>query len=184
MKLSTKGRYAVTALADMAIVDAEAQRSGADAELTSLAQISERQDISLPYLEQLFARLRRAKLVVSARGPGGGYRLSRPASEIRISEIMTAVDETLRATKCTDSIGEGCGGDRAACLTHDLWEQLSAQVYLFLHNVTLADVVANRLTPCNATPNFLALLEEEGVETTPPSASRTAAEPAPDATRR
>ena len=164
MKLSTKGRYAVTALADMAIVSAEAKTSDAGSDLTSLAQISERQDISLAYLEQLFARLRRAKLVVSARGPGGGYRLARPAGEIRISEIMTAVDETLRATKCTDSIGEGCGGGRAACLTHDLWEQLSAQVYLFLHNVTLADIVSNRLTPCRAAPNFLALLDEEGVE--------------------
>lgn len=163
MKLSTKGRYAVTALADMAL---NGSAPGGAEPLTSLAQISERQQISLPYLEQLFSRLRRAELVVSARGPGGGYRLARPATEIRVSEIMTAVDETLRATKCTDEIGDNsCGLDRAACLTHDLWEQLSAQVYLFLHSVTLADVVSNKLTPCNATPNFLALLEEEGVGT-------------------
>ncbi|MEM9725061.1 MAG: Rrf2 family transcriptional regulator [Pseudomonadota bacterium] len=173
MKLSTKGRYAVTALADMALSHgiehgggaADFREPGQDgAELITLAQISQRQQISLAYLEQLFARLRRADLVVSARGPGGGYRLARPASEIRISEIMTAVDETLRATKCQDVIGEGCGGGRAACLTHDLWEQLSAHVYLFLHNVTLADVIAKRLTPCNATPNFLPLLDEDGVD--------------------
>lgn len=171
MKLSTKGRYAVTALADMALNSDDGAGKDAGGRLTTLAQISERQNISLPYLEQLFARLRRAELVDSTRGPGGGYRLSRPADEIRISEVMTAVDETLRATKCQDEIGEGCGGGRAACLTHDLWEQLSAQVYLFLHNVTLADVVSNKLTPCNAAPNFLALLDEEGVATDPKAVS-------------
>ncbi|MEL6979694.1 MAG: Rrf2 family transcriptional regulator [Pseudomonadota bacterium] len=172
MKLSTKGRYAVTAMADMALQEAEGGAAAAASQsargpngvLTSLAQISERQDISLAYLEQLFSRLRRAGLVKSARGPGGGYRLARAPSEIRISEIMSAVDETLNAMKCGEGIGDGCGGDRAACLTHDLWEQLSAQVYLFLHGVSLADVVSNRLTPCNAAPNFLRLLEEEGVE--------------------
>lgn len=174
MKLSTKGRYAVTAMADMALRDAEAADARRAPELTSLAQISERQDISLAYLEQLFARLRRAGLVVSARGPGGGYRLARPADQIRISEVMSAVDETLRATQCRDNIGEGCGGDRAACLTHDLWERLSAEVYLFLHKVTLADVIANRLQPCNAAPNFMALIEEEGAEETPPPRSRPA----------
>lgn len=176
MKLSTKGRYAVTALADMALHGSERDSGPASAEpLTSLAQISERQQISLPYLEQLFARLRRAKLVVSARGPGGGYRLARAPDEIRISEIMTAVDETLRATKCQEEIGEGCGGDRAACLTHDLWEQLSAQVYLFLHNVTLADIVAKKLMPCNAAPNFLKLIEEDGLEAPTPAARKAKA---------
>ncbi|MEO1292276.1 MAG: Rrf2 family transcriptional regulator [Pseudomonadota bacterium] len=159
MKLSTKGRYAVTAMADMAIRQRE---TGDPKTLVSLAEVSERQDISLAYLEQLFAHLRRAGLVESMRGPGGGYRLSRPPEEIRISEIMGAVDETLRATACRDEVGQGCGGTREACLTHDLWEQLSSQVYLFLHAITLLDVAEKRMTPCNALPNFAALLEEEG----------------------
>lgn len=160
MKLSTKGRYAVTALADLALTARE--RAAADEpELITLAEISERQGISLPYLEQLFAKLRRNGLVESARGPGGGYRLARAAEETRISDIMSAVDETLKATKCDGGVGEGCGGDKAVCLTHDLWEQLSAQVYLFLHGITLADVIERKLTPCNAFPNFAALLEGE-----------------------
>lgn len=151
MKLSTKGRYAVTAMADLAL-------HAAPDTLVSLGQISERQGISLAYLEQLFSRLRKAKLVESARGPGGGYRLAKAAGETRISEIMEAVDETLNAANCE---ALGCGTSRAACLTHDLWEQLSAQVYLFLHGVTLADVVEKRLEPCGPTTNFLALIEEE-----------------------
>lgn len=168
MKLSTKGRYAVTAMADLAIsardaVEAGAVEDGAGAPLTTLAAISERQDISLAYLEQLFARLRRAGLVESVRGPGGGYRLAKPPEETRISEIMSAVDETLRATKCEGGVGEGCGQGQEACLTHDLWERLSAHVYLFLHGVTLADVVGKRLAPCNALPNFAALIEEEAI---------------------
>lgn len=170
MKLSTKGRYAVTALADLALSAQTRQTdqgAAGDPALITLAEISERQGISLPYLEQLFAKLRRSGLVESARGPGGGYRLAKPADETRISEIMGAVDETLKATKCEGGVGEGCGGDRAVCLTHDLWEQLSAQVYLFLHNVTLADVVERKLTPCNAFPNFAALME--GQELAPPA---------------
>lgn len=168
MKLSTKGRYAVTALADMAIQSRDATARAADladdsAPLTTLAEISDRQDISLSYLEQLFARLRRAGLVDSVRGPGGGYRLSRDPEEIRIAEIMTAVDETLRATKCQGERGEGCGGGPETCLTHDLWEELSAQVYLYLHGVSLADVIDKKLTPCNAFPNFAALIDEEDI---------------------
>ncbi len=160
MKQSTKGRYAVTALADLAQIARQRAGEGA-AELITLAEISERQGISLPYLEQLFAKLRRNGLVESARGPGGGYRLARPAAETRISDIMGAVDETLKATKCEGGVGEGCGGDKSVCLTHDLWEQLSAQVYLFLHGITLADIVERKLTPCNAFPNFAALMEDE-----------------------
>lgn len=163
MKLSTKGRYAVTAMADLAISAEDAAKRGETPPLTTLAEISERQDISLAYLEQLFARLRRAELVESVRGPGGGYRLAKSPDETRISEIMSAVDETLRATRCSGDGGEGCGHGRETCLTHDLWEQLSAQVYLFLHGVTLADVVGKRIAPCNALPNFAALLEDEEV---------------------
>ena len=160
MRLSTKGRYAVTALADMA---ARGVDDDGELVLAALSEISERQDISLAYLEQLFAKLRREGLVVSVRGPGGGYRLSRPATEIRISEVMAAVDETLDAADCSGKVGQGCGGDRSACLTHDLWAQLSAQVYLFLHGVTLQDVIDGRLAPCNALPTFKAMLEEDGL---------------------
>lgn len=171
MKLSTKGHYAVTAMADMALELAEAKVAATASDLppkheqvlTTLAQIAERRSISLAYLEQLFSKLRRAGLVKSVRGPGGGYYLARPPEEIRVSEIMTAVDESLQATQCQNSIGEGCGDDLAACLTHDLWERLSAEVHLFLHRISLADVVDDKLRPCNAAPAFLAMLEDEGV---------------------
>jgi len=156
MKLSTKGRYAVTALADIAL-----QGEGA---LVSLGEISTRQDISLPYLEQLFVKLRKAEIVESVRGPGGGYRLARPADQTRISEIMSAVDESLNAMRCSDVSGEGCAGSKAHCLTHDLWEQLSAHVYVFLNQTTIADVIGNRLTPCPAVPDFSALLEDDKEE--------------------
>lgn len=153
MKLSTKGRYAVTALADIAL-------KGGD-QPVPLADISERQDISLAYLEQLFVRLRRAGLVSSIRGPGGGYRLARPAGEMRISEVMAAVDERLNAMGCDGTPGEGCGHSKAECLTHALWEQLSAHVHVFLSRTTLADVVGDRMVPCPAVPDFAELLEED-----------------------
>jgi len=156
MKLSTKGRYAVTALADIAL-----QGEGA---LVSLSEISSRQDISLPYLEQLFVKLRKAEIVESVRGPGGGYRLAKPADQTRISDIMSAVDETLNAMRCEDLDGKGCGGSKALCLTHSLWEQLSAHVYVFLNKTTIADVVGDKLTPCPAVPDFSALLEDEAEE--------------------
>ena len=153
MKLSTKGRYAVTALADIAL-------QGEDA-LVSLADIAERQDISLAYLEQLFVKLRKAGVVESVRGPGGGYRRAAGAAETRISDVMSAVDERLNAMGCKDG-GEGCGGTQAYCLTHSLWEQLSSHVYVFLNQTTLADVVADRMAPCPAVPDFAELLDEEG----------------------
>lgn len=158
MKLSTKGRYAVTALADIALhggtpEDGEGAR-------VSLSEIAERQDISLAYLEQLFARLRRAGLVESVRGPGGGYRLARPAAEMRISDVMAAVDERLNAMGCGGDPERPCSGSQAQCLTHDLWEQLSAHVHVFLSRTTLADVVASRMVPCPAVPDFTALPED------------------------
>lgn len=155
MKLSTKGRYAVTALADIAI-------SGVSRPVT-LAEVSERQDISLAYLEQLFVRLRRAGLVDSVRGPGGGYTLARPAGNIRISDVMAAVDERLNAMGCDGrwEEGMGCGKSKEACLTHKLWEQLSAHVHVFLSQISIADVIGNNLSPCPAVPDFAALLEEE-----------------------
>lgn len=155
MKLSTKGRYAVTALADIALYGTETP--------VPLADIAERQDISLSYLEQLFVRLRRGGLVMSSRGPGGGYRLARPPRETRISEVMAAVDERLNAMGCNGKYDEGmgCGKSREACLTHALWEQLSAHVHVFLSGVTIADVVADRMTPCPAVPDFASLVEED-----------------------
>jgi len=155
MKLSTKGRYAVTALADIALY-------GTD-EPVALAEIAERQDISLAYLEQLFVRLRRGGLVHSVRGPGGGYRLAREAGEIRVAEVMVAVDERLNAMGCNGKYeeGMGCGKSREACLTHALWEQLSAHVHVFLSQVTIADVIADRLMPCPAVPDFAAFIEED-----------------------
>lgn len=160
MKLSTKGRYAVTALADIAL------HGGAGP--VALAEISERQDVSLAYLEQLFVRLRRAGIVASVRGPGGGYVLARPAGELRVSEVMVAVDERLNAMGCSGNWeaegGCGKGKSRETCLTHNLWEQLSAHVHVFLSQTTIADVIGNRMTPCPAVPDFTSLLEVEEAE--------------------
>ena len=135
MKLSTKGRYAVMAMADLGKMDT--------GKPVALADVAERQEISLSYLEQLFGKLRRAGLVKSVRGPGGGYLLSREAGEIRISDVITAVDEPMEATRCTST--GGCHSDKARCLTHDLWQALSYQIHLYLSSVTLADVCARRV---------------------------------------
>ena len=153
MKLSTKGRYGMVALVDLALQP--------DSALTTLADISERQDISLPYLEQLFVRLRRAGLVESARGPGGGYKLSRPATEIRVSEVLSAVDETVSAMHLGAGVSGGVSGSRAQTLSNRLWQSLSAHVYVFLHNATLADVAHNRLLPCPAVPDILSVVDDQ-----------------------
>ena len=137
MKLSTKGRYAVMALADLAC-----QSKG---QPVALADIAERQDISLSYLEQLFGKLRKSAQVKSVRGPGGGYLLARPAGEIRIADIITAVDEPIKATRCKPGSAEGCRTDRSRCMTHDLWEELGNQIYLFLSTISLEDVIENRV---------------------------------------
>lgn len=137
MKLSTKGRYAV-----MAMVDLAAQSAGKP---IALSDIAERQEISLSYLEQLFAKLRRGGLVKSVRGPGGGYLPARPPGEIRISDIIMAVDEPIRATRCTPGQPFGCRSNKSRCATHDLWEELGNQIYLYLSSVTLADVVEQRV---------------------------------------
>ncbi|ARJ68730.1 Rrf2 family transcriptional regulator [Paracoccus contaminans] len=151
MKLSTKGRYAMVALVDLAT---------SPGSLTTLAEISRRQDISLPYLEQLFVRLRRGGLVDSVRGPGGGYRLARPPAEIRVVEILGAVDETVSALHVGAGASGGQSGTRAQSMTNRLWEGLSAHVYVFLHNTTLADVARNDLLPCPAVPAIL-LIEDD-----------------------
>ncbi len=149
MKLSTKGRYAVMAMADLA-------GHSVGGKPVSLAEISGRQEISLSYLEQLFAKLRRGDLVKSVRGPGGGYRLSRPASEVRIADIILAVDEPIRATRCHPGTPQGCV-TTGRCVTHDLWEELGRQIHVFLSGITLADVIEKRVlgraAPCNAASN-------------------------------
>lgn len=132
MRLSTKGRYAVTAMIDLALHQEE--------RLVSLSEISEVQDISLSYLEQLFSKLRRYEIVEGVRGPGGGYRLARASSDISIADIINAVDEKLDATRCSGH--EDCQGGRK-CLTHELWFDLSQRIYGFLHDITLADVIAS-----------------------------------------
>ena len=107
-----------------------------------------RQEISLSYLEQLFARLRRAELVKSVRGPGGGYLLARGSAETRVSDIILAVDEPIRATRCTEmGARRAAAADRSKCLTHDLWEELGNQIHLFLSSVTLHDVLERKLAP-------------------------------------
>ncbi len=138
MRLSTKGRYAVMAMADLA-------KHSAGSKPVSLAEISGRQEISLSYLEQLFAKLRRGGLVSSVRGPGGGYRLGRPANELRISDIILAVDEPIAATRCKPGEAKGCTGTGARCVTHDLWEELGRQIHVFLSGVSLSDVVEKRV---------------------------------------
>ncbi|RVV99827.1 Rrf2 family transcriptional regulator [Mesobaculum littorinae] len=153
MKLSTKGRYAMVALCDLALQP--------DDRLVSLGEISRRQDISLPYLEQLFVKLRRAGLVTSVRGPGGGYRLGRPAAEIRVSEVLGAVDETVSAMHKGAGAQGGLSGSRAQSLTNRLWEGLSAHVYVFLHQARLSDVIGNGLAPCPAVPTLFSVVDEE-----------------------
>ncbi|HBD23407.1 MAG TPA: Fe-S cluster assembly transcriptional regulator IscR [Oceanospirillaceae bacterium] len=133
MKLTTKGRYAVTAMLDLAL--------NASDQPISLADISERQDISLSYLEQLFAKLRRQGLVDSVRGPGGGYRLSRECDDIHVAAVIDAVNESVDATGCQGSHGCQAG---EICLTHHLWTDLSKQIHGFLTNITLADLMARR----------------------------------------
>ena len=133
MRLTTKGRYAVTAMLDLAIHH--------DVGPVTLAHIAKRQGISLSYLEQLFAQLRKRGLVRSSRGPGGGYRLGRPAADIAVVDVIGAVDESVDATRCGGM--ENCQGD-ARCLTHDLWHDLSRQIHEFLGGIDLAQLVERR----------------------------------------
>jgi len=133
MRLTTKGRYAVTAMLDLALNEGKGP--------ISLADISERQGISLSYLEQLFAKLRRNDLVSSVRGPGGGYQLKRDQALISVAEVIDAVNESVDATGCQH--GGGCQGGEV-CLTHYLWCDLSDQIHRFLNGISLADLVARR----------------------------------------
>lgn len=131
MRLTTKGRFAVTAMVDLA--------TRGEKSPVTLSAISERQKISLSYLEQLFGKLRRSKIVESVRGPGGGYNLARAADKITIAEIIVAVDEPLDATKCG---GKGnCHGENSSCITHDLWMGLNEKIMEYLKAVTLQHLV-------------------------------------------
>ena len=134
MRLTTKGRFAVTAMMDLALREKDAP--------VALAGISERQGISLSYLEQLFGKLRRYALVESVRGPGGGYRLARPMGEISVADIIHAVDEHLDATQCGGH--ENCHEDHR-CMTHDLWTTLNRKMYDYLASVSLGDLVGQHL---------------------------------------
>ena len=143
MRLTTKGRFAVTAMLDLAlneVKDSEAKGSEIGRPVT-LAGISERQAISLSYLEQLFSRLRRQGLVTSVRGPGGGYRVAKAHSDISVSNIITAVDELIDATQCGGK--EDCH-DEGRCMTHDLWASLNNKILDYLSGVSLAELVENK----------------------------------------
>lgn len=134
MRLTTKGRFAVTAMVDLAM-------RGGNGPVT-LASISERQKISLSYLEQLFGKLRKHEVVASVRGPGGGYCLARPANKISISDIIVAVDESLDASQCH---GLGNCNDEKQCITHDLWMGLNGTISSYLKNVNLQQLITNQI---------------------------------------
>ncbi len=141
----------------IALVDL-AQATGGG--LVSLNEIAARQQVSLAYLEQLFVKLRRAGLVDSVRGPGGGYRLARPADAIRVSEVLEAVEETVSAMHKGAGASGALSGSKAQSMTNRLWEGLSAHVYVFLHQTRLSDVAQNALAPCPAVPNLFEVVDE------------------------
>ncbi|MFZ4602668.1 MAG: Rrf2 family transcriptional regulator [Caulobacterales bacterium] len=150
MRLTSKGRYAVMALADLAV-------HGGEARAIPLQDIAARQEISLSYLEQLFARLRRAGIVAGMRGPGGGYRLARPAADVAIAEVIVAVDEPIKTTRCRDGSLKSCQGKVGRCIAHDLWDELGRQIHVFLAGVSLEDVVARRVIGRAAAPGLAAV---------------------------
>ncbi|MBY0564485.1 MAG: Rrf2 family transcriptional regulator [Hyphomonadaceae bacterium] len=137
MRLTSKGRYAVMAMADLAL-------HGGDQRAVPLQEVARRQEISLSYLEQLFARMRRAGLVEGVRGPGGGYRLARASQIITIAEIIDAVDEPIKTTRCEDGSPKSCIGKTGRCIAHGLWQEMGERIKGFLGSVSLADVVEQR----------------------------------------
>jgi Rrf2 family iron-sulfur cluster assembly transcriptional regulator len=153
VKLSTKGRYALIALVDLA----QESRGG----LVSLGEIAERQDISLAYLEQIFVKLRRSGIVDSVRGPGGGYKLAHSPDAIRLSSVLEAVDETMDALVKGAGATGASSGSRAQSLSNRFWESLSAHVYVFLHQARLSDIVNNQLAPCPAVPSLFLMVDEK-----------------------
>lgn len=137
MILGTKARYAVMAMVDLAAQSAERP--------IKLAEIAGRQEIPLAYLEQIFARLKQQGLVKSVKGPGGGYRLARPVEQTPISDIVIAMEESIKMTRCESHQSGGCMSSKARCLTHDLWDGLSEQIFKYFHAITLEDVLKRRL---------------------------------------
>lgn len=137
MKLGSRGRYAVMALVDLATNDKDGP--------VSLADIAERQKISLSYLEQLFAKLRKAELVKSVRGPGGGYLLLRGADQTMVSQIIVAVDEPIQTTRCGEMGGKPCTGRLERCATHDLWRELRLHIIQFLSEVSITDILTGEV---------------------------------------
>jgi len=145
MMLTTKGRYAVMAMVDLA--------NNGKGKPLPLSDIASRQDITLAYLEQIFSRLKAGQLVKSVRGPGGGYLLSRPVDKINIAEIITAVNEPIKMTRCDHNPDKGCTSTKARCLTHDLWDGLGNHIYSYLNSVTLDDICSRKL---NVKPQLFA----------------------------
>ncbi len=137
MRLTSKGRYAVMAMADLAL-------HGGDERAVPLQEVARRQEISLSYLEQLFARMRRAGLVAGVRGPGGGYRLARGSSAITVAEIIASVNEPIKATRCDDESKKSCIGRSGRCIAHGLWQEMGDRIQMFLGSVSLADVLEQR----------------------------------------
>ena len=133
MKLTSRGRYAIMAMADLAKNNVK--------EPTSLTEISLRQGISIDYLEQLFLKLRKSNLVQSARGPSGGYTLSRPPDEIKLLSIISAVDEKIKTVKCRKESKKGCNGKSIKCITHNLWDDLETHINKFFEDNTLNDIL-------------------------------------------
>lgn len=139
MRLTSKGRYAVMAMADLAL------HGGAE-RAAPLQDVARRQEISLSYLEQLFARMRRAGLVTGVRGPGGGYRLTRTPDAITIADIIAAVNEPIKATRCKEGALQSCMGRNGRCITHNLWSELGDHIQGFLASRSLADVLTHRFS--------------------------------------
>lgn len=137
MRLTSKGRYAVMAMADLAL------HGGSD-RAVPLQEVARRQEISLSYLEQLFARMRKAGLVSGVRGPGGGYRLAKAANETTVAAIIDAVNEPIKATRCDEASTKSCLGRQGRCIAHGLWAEMGSRIQHFLASVTLADVLEQR----------------------------------------
>lgn len=155
MQLTTKARYAVMAMVDIALCNKEA----GEVKAVSLADIASRQKITVAYLEQIFSKLKKASLVKSVRGPGGGYILSKSPSEINAAEIIDAVDEAIKIKGCSDhSQGKGCLSNKAKCITHDLWDGLGNNIRSYLASASLEDVINREISKKEDNPNLIELV--------------------------
>jgi Rrf2 family iron-sulfur cluster assembly transcriptional regulator len=156
MMLTTKGRYAV-----MAMVDLARRQSNALPGPITLAQIAAQQSIGLSYLEQLFLKLRQGGLVKSVRGPGGGYELARPSNAILIADILEAVEESIKITRCNNEDHQGCRADKTRCITHNLWEGLGNHILLYFRSITLGNLCAGEVRADGLLPLFSTITEVE-----------------------